>query len=325
MLKRSLLFSALLPPLYFGCVLLFSAIRVGDTTVMKISTRNPVTPGGAGFTFQRFQDIESYRNIDILFAGSSHSYRTFDPRVYEAAGFSAFNMGSSGQTPLNSYYLIRRYFPQLKPKLVVIEVYYDLYHRDGLESFYDLVANTPWSLQVAQMGLAIRSWHSINEIAAKWLHNWLGMNEMIAQQPQEGERYIAGGYVEYVELRDPDYRPPTAPIAEKLQVSATQLHYLEQIIEFVQTQGARVLLVMQPEPPATLAQVANYDEITGHFHRIAVRHGAEFIDFNRRPAFLQAEMHYYDREYLNRRGAQLFNETLATWIAEAGYLASGPL
>ena len=58
------------------------------------------TMGNKGHLCSRIKDIRNYHDVDILFLGSSHSYRTFDTRTYEAAGYHCFNLGSSIQTPM---------------------------------------------------------------------------------------------------------------------------------------------------------------------------------------------------------------------------------
>ena len=37
-------------------------------------------------SYIRFQEVKEYKNIDILFAGSSHSFRGFDPRIFKQSG-----------------------------------------------------------------------------------------------------------------------------------------------------------------------------------------------------------------------------------------------
>ena len=55
--------------------------------------------GCYGHLYSRVKDAEKIKNPDILFIGSSHSYRGFDTRVFQKHGIKAFNLGSSSQTP----------------------------------------------------------------------------------------------------------------------------------------------------------------------------------------------------------------------------------
>ena len=82
MILKSVKFIFILVVLYLVSTFALMQINLGSTTLMKLATRNPVIPGEFGFTVERFRDIENYGDIDILFLGSSHSYRTFDTRIY---------------------------------------------------------------------------------------------------------------------------------------------------------------------------------------------------------------------------------------------------
>ena len=53
------------------------------------------------------REVKHMRDIDLLFLGSSHTYRTFDPRFFDQFGWESFNLGSKAQSPLNTYYLVR--------------------------------------------------------------------------------------------------------------------------------------------------------------------------------------------------------------------------
>jgi len=108
-------------------------------------TRNYTLPGGYGYTLTRFREAADCRDIDILFLGSSRCYYSFAPHVFDRLGLKTFNLGSPSQTPLNSLYLLNRYYDQLNPRLVVLEVNLHVLTKDGLEAFYDLMINTPVS------------------------------------------------------------------------------------------------------------------------------------------------------------------------------------
>ena len=74
----------------------------------------------------RFNEVRLYENLDILFIGSSHAYRTFDPRFFNSMGLRTFNLGSTAQTPLNTYYLLKIYAKSLNPIAFVIRHLFDV-------------------------------------------------------------------------------------------------------------------------------------------------------------------------------------------------------
>ena len=97
--------------------------------------------GCYGHLYSRVKDAEKIKNPDILFIGSSHSYRGFDTRVFQKHGIKAFNLGSSSQTPINSKVLLKQYLDKINPKMVVIEAYAGTISADGVESSLDLLSN----------------------------------------------------------------------------------------------------------------------------------------------------------------------------------------
>lgn len=47
------------------------------------------------------------KNIDMLFLGASHTYEFYAPEIFDKEfGINSFNLGSSGQTPKATYYLL---------------------------------------------------------------------------------------------------------------------------------------------------------------------------------------------------------------------------
>ena len=68
-------------------------------------------------------------NIDTLFLGSSHCYRSVDPAAVDAAlGTHSFNAGSSQQLPDGSYYMLREAAAENDLKTVYLEMFYTGYN-----------------------------------------------------------------------------------------------------------------------------------------------------------------------------------------------------
>ena len=71
-----------------------------------------------GFSNTRFKEVKYVDPVDILFLGSSRSYRHYDPRIFKKHGFSSFNLGTSSQTFLQMEILVDRYLDSLNPRYV---------------------------------------------------------------------------------------------------------------------------------------------------------------------------------------------------------------
>ncbi len=122
----------------------------------------------------RFEELRSVRDIDVLFIGSSHSLRTFDPRYFERQGIRAFNLGTANQTPLNTYYLLRRYLPQLNPRVVVIEAYWETLAINGVEGTIFITGNRGPGWDTWGMALATRHPMALNAQISSQIEQVLG-------------------------------------------------------------------------------------------------------------------------------------------------------
>lgn len=317
-LLRAAVFLATLVVLYVGAVGAFTYLRVGDRTVMEWLLQAPLRSGQTGQSLVRFREIRDYRDVDVVFLGSSHAYRGFDPRIFARTGLRTFNMGTSSQTPLNSRYLLERYWNQLRPSLVIYEVYPRVHTVDGLESYYDILSNTPATDETVEMALATRNVYAVSALIS---NQWKRLRRPLNEREQRAERgsYVRGGYVENDETIDTlqiDHVP------REWELEEMQLEQLRELIDFVQERGAEIVLVTHPLPAETRRWVRNYDELSDTFQELAEEKGVRYFDFND-SLVLDTYTHFYDWNHLNARGVSLFNEALIDTLRAHRYLAPG--
>lgn len=63
-------------------------------------------------------------SIDVVFVGSSHSYKSFIPmELWNEYGITSYNLGTSSQSIPCSYYLIKEAIREQHPKVIVLETY----------------------------------------------------------------------------------------------------------------------------------------------------------------------------------------------------------
>ena len=83
------------------------------------------------FNRLRFEDFYKAENLDTVFIGSSHSYCTFDPEVFdEKLGVKSHQMGLPLQHPDASYYTLLDILEHQDIENVVFEVYWDMLDDD---------------------------------------------------------------------------------------------------------------------------------------------------------------------------------------------------
>ena len=268
----------------------------------QFMTRNYTLPGGYGYTLTRFREADSCRNIDILFMGSSRCYYSFAPHVFDRLGLKTFNLGSPSQTPLNSWYVLDKYYDQLNPRLVVLEVNLHVLAKDGLESFYDLMINTPVSWENAQMSMATRYPHALTAMAVRAFSELTVPFSEYRLQDRPMDPYLGKGAVAAKNFNQETFSEQPSEV----HVPSWQWNYLEDDIELVRSKGAELILVVAPIPHEWRAVITNYDRLTGQIRELALAHGARLYDFNTTIA-LDTRTDFKDFHHLNANGAKIFS------------------
>lgn len=200
--------------------------------------------GCYGHLYSRVRDAENIKNPDILFIGSSHSYRGFDTRIFAKNGIKAFNLGSSSQTPINSQVLLKQYLDKINPKMVVFEVYVGTLTSDGIESALDLLSNNKIDRNAAKMAWDINKLQTYNTLLYGYFRQIFNLNKNFKEpQYQDGNTYVkGGGFVES------DFRKNPL-LDEKIadwELNPAQIKALKENIELVKSRHIPYLLVQAP-------------------------------------------------------------------------------
>jgi hypothetical protein len=300
--------------LLVGALAASSRLLLGEYTLLQGLTRIYEAPGGRFQALRRFREAEGRGPVDIALLGASHTYRGYDPRLFEAAGHRVMILGSTAQTPLNGYYVAERYLPILEPRLVVLEVFHGTLANDGLESSRDLLVNTPWSWSMQRMALATWNLGAAAFAAAKGF-GFAGSEAHAEQREIEGETYVAGGYCESPGRRTK--RMDGGPLS--FTVLPRQLAYLRATSDLARKSGAQVLWVSHPLPRDYLDRI---DDRAGRRRAVddeAARAGVEYWDFSEMD--LDPLEHFKDPLHMNAEGVARFDAAFIERLTESGRLS----
>lgn len=210
-----------------------------------------------GYTSNRIQDADKIKNIDVVFLGSSHAYRGFDPKKFS---FSSFNIGTTAQTPIQSYILIKKYLKQMKPKLIIYEVYPEVFEISGLESQLDLLSNSPINTDIIYTTFEFFNIKAFNLLILNFLNHNLLEKPITKQGRNNSERYYSNGYVE-------SKKQTFLPIAinnGKWMPLKKHLKYFKKGLNFLKQNQTKVLLVFAP---ITKREYNSYENI-GYFNNL---------------------------------------------------------
>ena len=256
---------------------------------------------GVGYSYKRMVEAETYGHTDIVFLGSSRAYRGFDTRIFAEAGYRTFNLGTSNQTPVQSYYLLKKYIPGLKPKIVIFEVNPDIFSNDGVESSIDIISNTDPDIGLLKMSLEVKNIKVVNGLIFSACRKFFGLSLLDFDYKNKNHKYIQGGYVESL---DRTYRKNEGN-AYYCNIMDKQLQYLDRIAEMMKTEGITMIFV---QAPVTKKLYTSCSE-NKRFDTIISSKGCQYYNFNEW-INLTDSIHFADGQHLNQKGVELFNKAV---------------
>jgi poly-D-alanine transfer protein DltD len=286
--------------------------------------------GAAGYTYTRLHEVESYSHVNILFLGSSHAYRGFDPRVFATHGYTSFNLGTSSQTPLQTEMLLNKHLAELNPSSVVYEVYPYTFSSDGVESSVDLIANSSIDGNTVSMATEVNNIKTYNTLLYAYIKRLFTkekpLQEKLSLVSENGHSkdyttYVPGGFMARRKEwfgNDSLYKNKTvASISEKgiltdLDIIQStdgkwspqkkQLAAFERILQMLKARNIKVVLVQTPINSKYYNTIKCNKEIDSYFLS-----KGEYYNFNELMHF-DNENDFSDYDHLNETGVTKMNE-----------------
>lgn len=280
---------------------LLMIVAVGE---MKLSPNVVVAMGEADHLNLRVKDIRNYHDVDVLFLGSSHCYRTFDTRFYNQYGISCFNLGSSNQTPMQTYVLLSQYLDSLNPKQVIFEVHGDIMDYDGVESAVELLNDVPISSEMVRMALKTKNMKVINTGLYAFYNQRLRhrLENFREDSLINHFRYIPGGFCEVDTCEFEVKKYPKSDIT----ILPQQMKALQDCLQ----------LLRDRDIPYTLVEVQDAEQL-----RKSVRNHAWFEaqmsalgPYRYKLLPMVDTIHFFNSNHLGKEGILLYNEDLVNDI-----------
>jgi hypothetical protein len=273
----------------------------GDIIPVKYNRNIKYVKGAKGYLYTRVHEITKYKNVDILFLGSSLSYRGFDVRQYQNLGLKVFNLGSSGQTPVQTEILLDRYLSILNPKKVIYAV--PSFVSDGVESSLDLIANDKKDKFTLDMMLEINNLKTYNTGIYGFYRALFNRDKNFSEPLKNDEfTYVPGGFVEskisYYSPNDDKYNK--SKMINKKAIPYQKENF-ERIIEKLKNRNIEIVLINAP--------ITKKHYIYNSKRDAYMRSKAEYYDFNL-ILDLNDSLSFSDPLHLNQNGVELFNKKI---------------
>jgi len=293
-----------------------SIIVIANSPIKQYIPNIKLTRGGYGHNLIRLREADTVKNIDYLFIGSSHVYRGFDVTVFKANDINVFNLGSSAQAPRNSYFLLKQYLPKIKPKKVIMDVYWGGFLNEGVESTIDILSNKKLVEEDLQMALSHKNIVPMNTYFASLFGNLTNDVTTANQLQVENDIYYKGGYVNRDSKIKAEVLKNTPQFDENESYNDVQWQYLIKCYELCRLHDIELILTRVPVTKELISNTKYYNEYTTTINNFCQTNKLVFLDFCTLKQIeligLSSAEHYYDLSHLNKFGAEKFCNFLIT-------------
>ena len=294
-IKSLLLFSGF--AILFYC---FAILVAGKTfpkfLKRKILTENKISTND--LSDKRFEDADRSKPVDIMVVGSSHAYRGYDTRIFQKAGFTSYNLGSSAQTLNLTNFIYSNYVNKLNPKTLIIDIYPLMLTIDGQEGELNLMP-----LFYQNFSFVKNTFKSFNiRILNSLIYFYaFGNPNVLKNKKLESKNYIDGGYISSFKTlkNSKNYE------SKVLKVEEDNITALKSIINDAKKRGIKVFLFQSPLPEARYKSFINNKEIDSIMSSIG-----NYCNYNE-VRFLPKQ-YFIDDDHINQKGVDVYNK----WVIE---------
>lgn len=297
-LKNVFLFILVVSVAYPFMVFLSGYLPISKALKLNLKYRR----GSYGHMYTRLNEVKQLDgHVDILFLGSSHSYRGFDPRNFKDK--KTFNLGSSSQAPIQTKILLKRYLSKINPKIVIYEVYPGTFVADGVESSLDLIANDNNDFESVKMAFELNNIDTYNTLIYAYFVNILNLNKKFVEPIiKDDDTYISGGFVE---KKIKYYKYENITKNEVWKLNKKQIEKFEENIALLEQKKIKIILVYAPITKAL------YNSFTNNIYidSLMNSYGLPYYNFNQLMQ-LDDSLDFNDAHHLNQNGVNKFNSKL---------------
>ncbi|MFL5763729.1 MAG: hypothetical protein ACJ77K_07275 [Bacteroidia bacterium] len=292
--------------IYLGVMFVLVNVRSGRVPLVYKVVEGLSWKGGN--SYRKFIDFDKKAHYNVLVLGSSHAYRGYDPRIFAASGYTMFNLGTSGQSLLNSYYIATEYIDAGSCDLLILDIYDGALSGDGFESGSDLLQNISSDRAAFRMGLSYKDPRMINMLTVRMMSK--------SQPPLYVDSLYAGnGFSEKWDSLTTAL--PAEAYKTKFRINERQLCYLDQLLAYLQRIKMPVVLVSHPSPKERDQE--DHVGISRTLKALCTKYRLQYLDYSF-DGSLDTRKHFYDSHHLNQAGVILFNKVLLNDLKKDRYL-----
>ncbi|HXP49777.1 MAG TPA: hypothetical protein VN922_07485, partial [Bacteroidia bacterium] len=311
-LKKFLLFFSFLLFSYVIFLCIFS-IRLFNNKIPNISnlTNN--------FFLRGARSLDTTKNIDILFVGSSRCNHSFDPRVFDSSGVITANLSAYSLRPFNIYYMIKNRQKDISNKYVVLETSFDLFNEHNInEAAQVIISNEKFSKILFEMALRTKDYETINSTIALYFYRMFHplKDEKTYQQANDPPGFTASPTD-----KNAGKEADAAGLREEL-VSHEAFEYMQKSIDLVKQNNSTVIFIQPPVVMEYRTKATNYHKLCYSIDSLAKLNNIPYINYNDSTNYmrigLDVNKDFNDVNHLSGSGADKFSKVVLADMRRLG-------
>ena len=281
--------------IYAGVIFIFSNVQLIDRRMSSYFIPNMQRNGGQ--EMQMMRDLTSNQvKYDAIVLGSSHAYRGYDPRIFEQAGVSVFNAGTSAQNAKGSLVLYNEYLRD-RADVFILDVYDPVFELEGTESNMRLIQNVPTNAAAFALVKQEVKMYTLNALVVR-------LASLHVKDEAPNNDYVKNGFCEKKGILY-----AVEPLNDSV-FDANEEMFLafERMVKQMQADGKRIVLCSHPLPQSP--GLRNYhDKFLARFSPLIERLGVPYIDLTYYTEGFGIN-EFADLSHLNQQGVELYNRLL---------------
>lgn len=294
----------------FYLVLMFGLSKVKYNGASMIIQTNDFYYLKGGDTYAKFNDFDEEQFYDIVFVGSSRSYRHYNPAFFNPSKLNTWNLGSSSQILRNSKLIIKGYLNKENCNVIVLDLFPAAFNNPGLESSSDLIANVDKNDVAINIAKEMQDSRAMDLLVNRFM--------TLGDGPSfEEDDYVGKGFCAHLDTIKKDAADLDESEIKDLQINNEQLSVLEDILKYCNSEGVQLVLAISPS--------SNYFHEKTHQQFLEIlmplvnQYNVPFFDYAKSLPLKTTE-HFYDDSHMNIEGVKIFNKTFYEDLKKANFV-----
>jgi hypothetical protein len=294
-LVNGLLFMITALSVYLILFAILFFIAPGGIPLIYRTSKGNVWEGGG--TYVKFREFNCNEKWDIVILGSSHAYRGYDPRIFAEKGYKTFNLGTSDQNMMCSYYIAKNYLNRSNCRMVILDLYDRVFTQQNLESMSDVVHNITSDKAAFQVAMSSRDIRGLNMFTLRQF------NKLRPPLNTDTAGFIRGFFPTNTYLTPPAKKR----IVWTYHTNKFQIDYLRKLIEYLQSEGIQLVLAEHPMPAPYTPQ--DHKLFVSDIQKIADEYQVPYLDYMK-DSSMTGIRYFADETHLNVEGVTAYNNKL---------------